>query len=270
MKNIMQYRNERSHLTELHPTLKLLLLIFTSITLFLLTNPFTFFIVFLFIFLISLTAHYNPLKTIRQLKFLLFFFLILPFFHSALFPGAPIFRIFSINFSLEGFIFGLAVVMRLLILFTAFTLFSITTNPKKLTQSMTQNRFNIIKKAGFLISFVFNLIPTIFRDIDKIKDAQTSRGADFNQRNLSFLRKIRNSRRLFQDYLSLIIPLLVVSLSRAEKQAIAIECRGFNLTNRTFLHELKIRGKDMTVFMIYLLLILFTLVLDKNLFKILQ
>ena len=75
--------------------------------------------------------------------------------------------------------------------------------------------------------------------------AQVSRGADYDTG--SFVSRIKG-------YITVLIPLFVSSFKRAEDLAVAMDARCYRGgEGRTKLNPLKLKGRDITVFVVFLL-----------------
>jgi len=86
-------------------------------------------------------------------------------------------------------------------------------------------------------------VPTILDELNRIREAQTARGACF--KNGPILRRMKATA-------SLLIPLIQSIVRRADALAMAMESRGYNRGPRTYLRELRMDRKD------YLALLAFT------------
>lgn len=73
--------------------------------------------------------------------------------------------------------------------------------------------------------------------------AQESRGANYDTG--SFFTKLKG-------YITVLIPLFVSSFKRAEDLAVAMDARCYRGGNRTKLNPLKIKGRDVVVFILFL------------------
>lgn len=83
----------------------------------------------------------------------------------------------------------------------------------------------------FIIALTFRLIPTLEGDIDTIREAQMSRGIEFEKASL--LQKVKN-------FASILIPLFTVSIDRIDTLGRVIECRGISYSkgrDKTFYKE---------------------------------
>lgn len=71
---------------------------------------------------------------------------------------------------------------------------------------------------AMMISIALRSIPTLFNETNRILKAQASRGVDFNEGKL---------HEQAGQIISLLIPMFVISIKRAEDLADAMEARGY-------------------------------------------
>ncbi|MFO7598424.1 MAG: energy-coupling factor transporter transmembrane component T, partial [Candidatus Desulfacyla sp.] len=84
-------------------------------------------------------------------------------------------------------------------------------------------------------------VPTFLEEIDTIKAAQTARGASF--RSGPFIRRARAA-------ISLLLPLILRTLRRADELVTAMEARGYRRGPRTYMRELAMRRADYVAVMV--------------------
>ena len=106
---------------------------------------------------------------------------------------------------------------------------TLTTTPTVLTGGL-ELLFSPLKKIGIpvsafvmMISIALRFIPTLVDETDKIIKAQTSRGADFENKNP--LKRIK-------AMIPILIPLFVSAFRRADDLAVAMECRCYNADSK--------------------------------------
>lgn len=97
---------------------------------------------------------------------------------------------------------------------------------------------------AMLISLTLRFIPTLLEETKKIMNAQSSRGADFNEGKLT--EKVR-------QVISLLIPMFVLSFKRAEDLSNAMEARGYIIgAPRTKIDKLTFNWRDYICYFITL------------------
>ena len=104
-----------------------------------------------------------------------------------------------------------------------------------------------VSVISFMLSLTLRYIPTVLEEAEKTMKAQASRGSDFNEGSI---------KQKIVQIVSLLVPMFVISLERAEELASAMEVRGYVLgAKRTAIDVYKLHTRD------YLSLTLSTLIL---------
>ena len=157
----------------------------------------------------------------------------------------------------SGLITGSFLVLRVFVIIIASTTLTLTTKPTDLTNAIEWYLKPLealkIKTSIFamMISIALRFIPTLFNETNKILKAQASRGVDFNEGK--FTEQVK-------QIVSLLIPMFVISIKRAEDLADAMEARGYIPgEKRTKLVEMKFRLLD--YISTFVVIILFTLLI---------
>lgn len=112
--------------------------------------------------------------------------------------------------------------------------------------AMTQEEFLIgLRKLrlpyllSVIITMTFKLLPTMEADLVMIKEAQMSRGVEFE--GIKLRQKARN-------YILLFVPLLTLTINRMETLSKVLECRGIMYkTDKTFYKNIPYRAVDVLV-----------------------
>ncbi len=157
-----------------------------------------------------------------------------------------------------GLINGSYLVARVFVIIIASTTLTLTTKPTDLTNAIEWYLKPLealkIKTSIFamMISIALRFIPTLFNETNKILKAQASRGVDFNEGK--FTEQVK-------QIVSLLIPMFVISIKRAEDLADAMEARGYIPgEKRTKLVEMKFKFIDyLSMFIVIILFILLIL-----------
>ncbi|MFH1657512.1 MAG: energy-coupling factor transporter transmembrane component T [bacterium] len=145
-----------------------------------------------------------------------FIFLFHLFFHQSFFGQNQTLLFFNPSPSIAGLKMGLQVSLRLFCLLSSSFLFIATTDSLRLVKSLS--KCGLPRAAIFFFVFINRSIFLIFNDLDQILDAQKARG--FSLREIGLKERVAG-------YAGLLISLLTISLERAQKQAIALELKGF-------------------------------------------
>ena len=130
----------------------------------------------------------------------------------------------SLNLYRYGFEFGSFTVLRVIIIISFSTVFTLTTKPIDISNAiewiLKPLELLKIKTSIFamMLSIALRFIPTLFSETENILKAQASRGVDFKESSLT--------KQIIQ-IISLLIPMFVISIKRASDLADAMEARGY-------------------------------------------
>ncbi len=226
--NAFKFMKKKSFLHNLDPRAKLVFSIVYTISALLFTEIIPLFFIFLsMIPLILIGKLFKQwIKSIRGLSFLILFIVIL----NTLFISLS---------------FAIAMILRIYIMVSAFSIFFLTVDPNDLALSLISMKFPY--EFAFSFSLAFRFVPTIAIEAQNILDAQQSRGYEMQRKGL-----INQIKNLFP----LLIPLIICSIKRAFNVAEALESRAFgSRKERSYYYRIKYSLKDWG-FTIYLLLFL--------------
>ncbi len=181
------------------------------------------------------------LKSMRPLLFIILFTSIINIFWI---KGETLLVSFSvINIYLEGIVNAILIVLRIMLLITATSLFlTYTTTPLALTDAL-ESLLSPLKKLhvpvhefAMMMTIALRFIPTLIEETQKIIAAQTARGADFSSGNI-----ISRAKAL----IPILIPLFISAFRRADELAVAMECRCYTGgVGRTRMNRLRSSGRD--------------------------
>lgn len=204
-------------------------------------------------FLIALVTIFSnrihPKFILRPLKFFLWLFILTIIFHSLLTPGRVIFHFHRLYITIEGIERGIFFSIRLFLIILFTYLFSLTTNPMDLTDGLSRF-FSPLRKLRvpvddlfIIIHIALRFIPTLFEQSMMILMAQRARGLNFN---VSFIKKIKHIP-------SLIVPIILLSIKRANELALALEARWYQPNRRrTSFVEMRLKRIDFSTIAILL------------------
>ncbi|MHA1472754.1 MAG: energy-coupling factor transporter transmembrane component T family protein, partial [Promethearchaeota archaeon] len=148
------------------------------------------------------------LKSVKGMSFLYVFIIVLN----------------TLFIKVNGLSFAIAMILRISIMISAFSLFFLTVDPNDLALSLISMK--IPYEYAFSFSLAFRFVPTIAIETQNIIDAQQSRGYEMQKKGI-----INQIKNLFP----LLVPLIVSSIKRAFNVAEALESRSFgNKNERTF------------------------------------
>jgi len=98
---------------------------------------------------------------------------------------------------------------------------------------------------AIMISIALRFVPTFLEEIDRIKEAQMARGANFKTGPV--IRRVKSA-------VSLLVPLVLCSLRRADELATAMEARGYRRGSRTYMRELSMVRADYVAVVVMVLM----------------
>ena len=239
--NAFKFMRKESFLHNLDPRAKLFLAIVYTVVALLFNQ-----IIPLFLILLSLVPlvvigkiFKQWIKSIRGLSFLVIFIIIL----NTLFISLS---------------FAIAMILRIFIMISAFSIFFLTVDPNNLALSLISMK--IPYEFAFSFSLAFRFVPTIAKEAQNIMDAQQSRGYEMQEKGL-----INQIKNLFP----LLIPLIICSIRRAFNVAEALESRAFgSKKERSYYYIIKYSIKDW-IFTLYLLFFLTIFIILRIQFNIL-
>ena len=90
-------------------------------------------------------------------------------------------------------------------------------------------------EAALMVSLALRFVPTLLDEMERVREAQTARGASFSTGGP--LRRIR-------AFTSLLIPVVLGAFRRGDELATAMEARGYRPGPRTTLRELRLTRRD--------------------------
>ncbi|PCJ20582.1 MAG: transporter [Candidatus Cloacimonadota bacterium] len=222
---IGQYIPSNSIFHQLHPVLKIFLLFLFCLIVFQMKhiNQYLCFIFILISSIFSLKITLRLLfKGLSPLLFLLFITFCIHLFST---EGTKIFQCFGFVASFEGFLKGSFYFLRILTVVLASSLLTLSTSSVQIVYALNKI-LSPLKKVGFpasefalMLGISLRFVPVLIEELEKLKLAQTSRGASFYS---------KQPKKLIQAWLSLLVPLFHSSLDRADQLAIAMDVRGYD------------------------------------------
>jgi energy-coupling factor transport system permease protein len=138
------------------------------------------------------------------------------------FPGAEtvLVRIGPITATAEGLAFALEILVRILAISGAVTLFYLTTRPADLVVDL--ERRGVSPRVGFVANASVQTVPAMVERAAQITAAQRARGLDTEG---SIWRRIRG-------VVPIVGPVILGSLAEVEERTMALEARGFTRPGR--------------------------------------
>lgn len=136
--------------------------------------------------------------------------------------------------TVEALFFALTMALRLVIIVSAFSVFSFSIHPDNQMLAMVQLR--IPYKSVLVASLATRFVPALLEDLDRLNAVQQSRGLEMTKGSL--FRRIKNRA-------TVLVPLLANSLERCIQIAEAMEARAFGTgSRRTYFKRLMVTPFD--------------------------
>jgi len=207
--------------------------------------PFAYLVLELILSGISLRYIVNSLKPIRIL--LIFMFILNLFFTS----GENVWLDLGFwKLTGEAVLQSCFISIRIILLVAGASMLTLTTSPIALTDGIEKLlaplkifRFPAHELA-MMMTIALRFVPTLMDESDKIRNAQMSRGADFESGNIF---------KRVKSMIPILIPLFVSSFRKADELAIAMESRCYHGgEGRTRMKQLKFRKEDLFAILITL------------------
>ena len=240
---IGQYIEKESIIHNLDPRIKIMVIMFFIITIFLIGSFKGYLALFFLVLVTILLSKIKPGYIIKSIRPLLFIILFTFFIHLFMTRGGKVFWQWKfLRIEEEGLNLGLFMSLRLVFLVSYTSLLTLTTSPLQLTDGI-ERLLNPFKKIGvpahelaMMMTIALRFIPTLLEETKKIMKAQKARGADFESGNL-----IKKAKSL----IPLLVPLFVSAFRRADELALAMESRCYRGgENRTRMNVLTLANRD--------------------------
>jgi energy-coupling factor transport system permease protein len=153
-------------------------------------------------------------------------------------------------FTLEGFLFGIMIVIRVITAVCALPLLIMTTSPSKLLDGLS--KVKVPFSFAFMLVTAIRFVPMVDATWSRIVEAQKLRA--FNIDKMNFIKKAISA------YIPITTPLVLILLRQANDLEIAIESRGFGAPEkRTFMEDVGIHAREIAFLAITALVYVFCL-----------
>ncbi len=249
--NLFLYLDKNTWLHRLDPRTKIIgvLILFTLCLCF--NHPLYMAAISLAVILVAFSA--RSLGNFWRLRFILVLLFLFSSVMWPLFAKGPT-SLWSWGFlqvSMESFLYGLAMGLRLSTFVSIGLIFLSTTRNEELTHGFI--RLGVPYPVAFALSTALRLVPTFAGAGATIVQAQISRGLDLESGSI-FSR--------VGKFIPQAVPLFIYAIRHTNLLAMALESKGFSPeSKRTFYHELKMRGSDYVVMALLLFILLIFLYL---------
>lgn len=243
MIHIGQYDAGDSFIHRLDPRIKMISVVAMSTVIFRSSGLEAVLISLFFLFLIGI-ARLKAAKIIGAVKPLLFFAAVLFLLHLFFTGGTAIFSLprLHLMITFEGLRQGTFVAWQFMALVLSGTLLTMTTPPSEMISGMEKllRPFSYLgvptQDIAVMVSMALRFAPTLLEEFERIRMAQTARGADVGTGRLN--QRIKTAS-------AMILPLTMSAFRRADDLAEAMEARGYFRGPRTNLRVLRISGQDL-------------------------
>jgi len=260
---MLEMGKRKSWFHSLNPSAKLIWWVFMIVVPILVTNPFFLLAITVVIWLMAIAAGIGK----QMVKFLIvtypimvgFIVILWPFFYAATPDQHFLFNWSVFHYSLEGFIYALAMGMRIVLALTACTFFVMTTDLMDLASSLgefMQNKLKISYMYPLMIISSFKFLPELGGDYQTIVESFKSRAMDLDKG--SFAQRLKK-------YIPIAIPLIDSMLRRATQIAIALEVKAFDSSNktRTFYKHQVFRWRDVVFVLLGVLTVVLSILIKR-------
>jgi energy-coupling factor transport system permease protein len=148
--------------------------------------------------------------------------------------GAPAFWIGPLRVGEAALVYGVTMLARLLAIFAASLLFVLTSDPVKLVLALIQHA-RLPYRVGYAVFAAYRFMPLVQEELDNIRAAHQIRGTHTGRGPIGWLRQV----------FGYAIPLLAITVRRAERVALAMDARGFGaLPARTYYRTVAFHPAD--------------------------
>lgn len=239
-----QYYPTDSFTHRMDPRAKLVLVIAFIVMVFLAQSFLSYFAVIACVVSAALVSRIPLSKMLKSIKAIIMLLIFTGILNLLFYNGDTVlWSWWRIKISVEGIIFSIKMVLRLVLLVMGTTLLTYTTTPTSLTDGMESllTPLKYIKvpvhDIAVIMSIALRFIPILSEEVDKIMMAQKARGASFDTGGL-----LSRAKAL----LPILIPLFVSAFRRADELALALDARCYNATpNRTRYKVMKFGLRDL-------------------------
>ncbi|MFO7883039.1 MAG: energy-coupling factor transporter transmembrane component T [Kosmotogaceae bacterium] len=206
---------------------KLIGFLVLAILSFLCTSLFDFLLIYIYFFIIAYLTNIKLPLYIKGIKTIWILIVMIFIFNIFFTPGFVLFKVGSVIITREGLINASVYSLRLIAAILFSTVLSYTTKPLEIADSveslMNRVRFpsHVARQTGLVLSIALRFISILSEESRQIILSQKARGGF---RSEKFYKKL-------YDMTAVIIPLIILSLRKAEDLAVAMEVRGYNPNN---------------------------------------
>ncbi len=136
--------------------------------------------------------------------------------------------------TVQGLLSGLAMAARMMTIILSFLVFLTATRTQDIVLTLVE-KFKIPYDYAFMFLTALRFIPSFLNEVKMVSDAQQARGHSIG--GINPFKKIKS-------YAPVTIPLVLLSINKAENIAMAMETRGYCGGNRTCLRDTRMGRTD--------------------------
>ncbi len=243
---IGQFYPVGSPVHRLDPRVKVVAVLVYLISLFIFSSFTGYIVVTLFLASVIIMSRVPFSYIVKGLRPILILLLFTAFFNIFWTRGDIAFQWRFITVTWEGLRKGLFMSMRLIYLIIGSSMLTYTTTPNQLTDAIESLLKPLealrvpVHDFAMMMSLALRFIPILLDEANRIINAQSARGADFDEGSLW---------KRMKAMVSILVPLLVSSVRRAYDLAMAMESRCYHGgEGRTKMKPLQYRTVDWTVY----------------------
>ena len=257
MINLGQYRPGDTVLHRLDPRVKICAVMALSLLIFAAT-PVGIALISLFLAVLIRTARLTLTQTAAALKPVAFFMAVIFLMHLFTTEGEPLFAFsfLPVTITREGLARGAQVTWQFAGLVIGAAILTMTTLPSDLVGGIERllrplSRVGVpSQEIAVMIAMALRFMPMLLEEYDRLRMAQTARGADFSTGGVT---------DRMRAVALLAVPLLLSAFRRADELVTAMEARGYRRGPRTMLRELRMTGTDVAAFAVMAAFVLLNL-----------
>jgi len=228
--NIYLYLDSETLIHRLDPRTKLFIL--AAVFILSVLHPHPYYILPVMIMVVFHAWVSRCFSNIFRIRFLLIIISLFSILLWSIYAHGTTFLIWRV--SLESFLYGVGVAIKLDTMLIAGIVFLSTTKNEDITQGLI--RLKIPYSFSFAFSTALRLLPSFIGTSRGIIQAQKSRGHDLESGNIVSRTK---------KHIPLLVPIFLTTIRSTDQLAMALEVKGFrNRKTRTFYNNLKFTGID--------------------------
>ena len=237
-----------SRIHRIDPRVKLIAVIVFLVSLFLFHNFTGYLLVTAFLGFVIVTSKIPIKHILKGMKTIVFLLIFTAIFNLFFTPGDVLFEWRFITITDAGIRQAIFIAMRLIYLVIGSSMLTYTTTPGELTDSIESllgwlGFFRVpVHDFAMMMSLALRFIPILLAEANRIMDAQSARGADFESKN--FIRRMKS-------YVAILVPLFVSAVKRAYDLGLAMESRCYRGgQGRTRLRSMEYRMSDIVAYLV--------------------